>query len=112
MVKHTMELEWKAHPIDLEALEEWLKETAGEHYCGNSADSKLKLHFLEEPSEEVKAAIEAKMEELDDEEHEMCKSYQSQKDRAEAKAKAKESAIKALAKASGLTKAQIDALLS
>lgn len=77
MVKHTMELSWKEHSIDLVALESWLKEHAGEHYCGNSADSKLKLHFLEEPSEEIKEAILDKYAELDDEDHEMVKSYKS-----------------------------------
>ena len=112
MVKFNMEFDWKDHSIDLEALEAWLKANAGEHYCGNSADSKLKLHFLEEPSDEIKLDIEAKMEELDNPKHNMCKSYQSQKDRAEAKAKAKEDAIAALAKSSGLSAEQIKALLS
>lgn len=112
MVKHTMELSWKDHSVDLEAFEEWARENCGDQYCGNSADSSLKLHFLEEPSQEMKDAINAKWAELDDKEHEMCKSYMSQAERLEEKAAAKQSAIKALAKASGLTQAQIKALLS
>jgi hypothetical protein len=112
MVKFNMEFDWKEHSVDLEALEVWLKENAGEHYCGNSADVKLKLHFLEEPSEEVKAEIEAKMAELDDPEHEMCKSYKPQEQRKQEKAQAKQAAIAALASVSGLSAEQIKALLS
>ena len=111
MVKHTIEIDWKEHKIDLQALDEWMRENAGEHYCGNSADSKLRLHFLEEPSEEVKLLVQMMMEELDDPEHEMCKSYVSQAERVEAKKAAKQAAIVALAEASGLTEEQIRALL-
>jgi len=111
MVKYTIEIKWKDHSINLESLEKWLRENAGEHYCGNSADINLRLHFLEEPSEDVKDAIMAKMEELDDPEHEMCKSYMSHAEKTEAKKKAKESAIRALADVSGLSKEQVEALL-
>jgi hypothetical protein len=68
MIKHTIQIEWKAHPIDLNALEEWLKGNAGEHYCGNSADSKLKLHFSEEPSQETIDLIKEKWDSLTEEE--------------------------------------------
>lgn len=112
MVKYTKELEWKEHNVDLEALEVWAKVNCGEHYCGNSADSLLKLHFLEEPNQDVLDAINAIWEELDDPEHEMCAKYKSNEQRMNEKAAAKQSAIAALAQVSGLSAEQIKALLS
>lgn len=111
MIKFSKELEWKDHTIDLEAFEAWAKANCGEEYCGNSADSKLRLHFSEEPSQEIKDAIDDKWEELDDEEHEMCASYKSRAERAAERAAAKAAAIAALATASGLSQDQINALL-
>lgn len=111
MVKHNIELQWKEHSVDLEAFNAWTKEQ-DENCVGSSADSKLTLHFLEEPSQEVKDAIAQKWADMDDEEHEMCASYASLEDRLAAKAAAKQSAIQALAVASGLSEAQIKALLA
>lgn len=110
MVKHTKELSWKEHSVDLVALEAWMKANAGEHYCGNSADVSLKLHFLEEPSQETLDAIEAKWAELDDAEHEMCASYKSNAERLAEQAAKRESAKAKLA-ALGLSAEELKALL-
>jgi hypothetical protein len=41
-----------------------MKANAGESYCGMSANSKVELHFTDEPSEEIKASVLAKWESL------------------------------------------------
>lgn len=110
MVKYTKELEWKSHKIDLEALEAWAKANCGEHYCGNSADASLKLHFLEEPSNEVIEVIDAKWAELDDEKHDMCTSYRSLAD-CIAEKEAKRQSAKAKLATLGLDAEEIAALL-
>lgn len=110
MVKYTKELAWKKHNVDLEALDAWARKVLGESYCGNSADSSLKLHFTEAPSEDAVAEIDLKWEELDDEEHEMCASYRTRSEREEAVNSKKESAKKKLA-ALGLDAEEIAALL-
>lgn len=110
MVKHTKELQWKKHPVNLAAVDDWARKTLGESYCGNSADSSLKLHFTEVPSEDMIAEIDLKWEELDDEEHEMCASYKSREDKEADVAAKKESAKAKLAKL-GLDADEIAALL-
>jgi hypothetical protein len=110
MVKYTKELEWKQHMVDLEAFEAWAKANCGADYCGNSADAKLRLHFLEQPSQAIEDAIDSKWEDLDDEEHPMCVSYKSEEERkVEAQAK-KASAISKLA-ALGLSQDELKAIL-
>ena len=108
--KYSMELSWKDHSVNLEGVEAWLRANAGEHYCGNSADAKLTLWFLEEPSQEVKDAIEMKWLELDDSEHELCVSYKSSEQKATDVVAAKASAKAKLA-ALGLSEAEVAALL-
>ena len=109
VAKYSIELAWKGHSVDLEGLEAWLRANAGEHYCGNSADSKLTLWFLEEPSEEIKGAMRAKWDDLDNEDADLCVSYKSQEQRAADRAAAKASARAKLA-ALGLTEQEIAAL--
>ncbi len=110
MIKYTMELAWKEHSVDLEAFEEWAKANCGEHYCGNSADQSLRLHFVEEPDQAVKDAIETLWEELDDEEHEMCESYVSSADR-EVDRQEKRDSARAKLEALGLTADELKAIL-
>lgn len=112
VVKWIKILEWKDHNVDLVAFEAWAKANCGESYCGSSSDVNLRMGFLEEPSQDIKDAIDAKWAALDDAEDAMCQSYQSAEARAAAKAAAKQSAIAALATASGLSQDQINALLS
>lgn len=109
MVKHTLELQWKDHSVNLEALNKALKELSSD-CCGCSADSSLKVHFTEVPSDEVLAAIKAKWAELDDPEHEMCKSYKSQADLL-AEKEAKKQSAKAKLAALGLDAEEVAALL-
>ena len=91
--KSSLELKWKEHNIDLAAFDAWVK-SVEPSCCGTSADYKLTLWFMEQLSEEAKAAIEAKWAELDDAEHEMVKSYRSREQLEQAK-KTREDAIKA-----------------
>ena len=91
--KSSLELKWKEHNVDLAAFDAWVK-SVEPSCCGTSADYKLTVWFMEQLSEEAKAAIEAKWAELDDAEHEMVKSYRSRQQLEEAK-KAREDAIKA-----------------
>jgi hypothetical protein len=94
MAKYMIELQWKEHSVDLEALEIWMKANAGASYDGNSADSKLTLYFLEEPSQDIKDAIIAEWEAMDDAGHEKCVSHRSLAQRSEA-AQVRAAAIKA-----------------
>lgn len=107
-VKHNIELEWKAHNVNVAGMVAFVK---GEdaNCCGASAGDKLQLHFLEEPSQEVKDAIAQKWEDMDDEEHELCADYKSAEDLAAEKAVLKQSAKNKL-KALGLTDDEIAAM--
>lgn len=51
--------EWKEYNVDLADLHTWLKANAGAGYSGSSADYVLTIWFTEEPSEEIKTAIDA-----------------------------------------------------
>ena len=110
MVKYTKELAWKDHSVDLEAFDAWARSACGEHYCGNSADVSLKLHFLEKPSENIEMMIDLKWEELDNPEHDMCASYKSSDDRV-AEKQSKRNSAKAKLAALGLDAEEITALL-
>lgn len=90
--KSNIELKWKEHNVDLTAFDSWLR-SIDSYYCGNSADSKLTLWFMEEVSQEIIDVIQAKWGELDDAEHEMAKSYKSREQIEQAK-KSREDAIK------------------
>jgi hypothetical protein len=96
--------------VCLESMEVWLKANAGEHYCGNSADSQLTLWFMEEPSQEVKDAIQAKWDALDEESSE-CQAYMSAEERL-ADAEVKKASARAKLEALGLTEAEFKALFS
>lgn len=65
--KSSLELKWKDHSVDLGTFDSWVK-SVEPSCCGNSADSKLTLWFMEELSEESKALIEAKWDSLTEEE--------------------------------------------
>lgn len=109
MVKYTKELQWKQHLVDVAALSKWLKELTKD-CCGCCSDSSLKIRFTEIPSEEILAAINAKWAELDDSEHEMCKSYKS-REQLEVEKEAKKQSAKAKLAALGLDAEEITALL-
>jgi hypothetical protein len=50
--------EWKEYDVDLADLHTWLKANAGVLYTGSSADYVLTVWFSEEPSEEIKTAVD------------------------------------------------------
>jgi hypothetical protein len=52
---HSINLEWKKFPVNLQAVETYLKKF--DNYIGNSADTDLTIWFKEEPSEETKKTI-------------------------------------------------------
>lgn len=54
-----IDLQWLAFPVNLQAVETWMRANAGSDYSGNSADKDLTLWFANEPSDEIKSAIEA-----------------------------------------------------
>jgi hypothetical protein len=58
---------WKKYRTHLPLFEAWLKVNAGSGYKGNSADYVLTLWFEEEPSEEIKSAIDAAWDALTEE---------------------------------------------
>lgn len=107
-VKCNIEKAWKNHNVNLPGLVAWVK-TQDANCCGASAEAKLVLHFLEEPSQEVKDAIDQKWEDMDDAEHELCADYKSAADLAADKAVLKQSAKNKL-KALGLTDDEIAAM--
>lgn len=108
VAKTNIQLEWKDHNVDLAALDVWMRENI-QHYCGNTADTKLTLWFDEIPSEEDIDAAKAKWDEIDSE-HDMALSYVPMSDVVSAKADAKASALGKLA-ALGLSELEIKALL-
>ena len=55
---------WLNFIVNLKDLHAWMLVNAGDKYCGMSAGYDLTLHFNEEPTEEIKAAIDAKWDAL------------------------------------------------
>ena len=105
---YSMKLEWKEFNVNLQMLETWLK-AQSDLYVGNSADTALTLWFSEEPSEEVKEAVETKWAEIDEESDEAA-TYVSAQDVLDAQV-AKKASGKAKLLALGLTQDEVDALL-
>lgn len=79
VAKYSIELEWKEHNVNLDAVHSWMQENAGEQYCGMSSHSKLVVHFKEKPSSEEEQACRDYWEGLD-EESEEAGSYASAED--------------------------------
>jgi hypothetical protein len=79
--KSNLRLEWKSHDVDLAAFHAWALKTVPS-YCGSSADYALTLWFTEEPSEEIKAAIEAKWNSLTEEEESAKIAHREKKQKA------------------------------
>ena len=64
---HSIVYSWKSYKVHLPVLEAWLKANTGEGYKGNSADASLTLWFEDEPSEEIKTAVDAQWDSLTEE---------------------------------------------
>jgi len=92
VAKYNIEVNWKEFNVSLSMVEEWMKENAGEQYCGNSAGQTLQLWFLEEPSEEIKSAVLAYWDGLDEESDEAT-TYVSQSTISDAIQTAREDAV-------------------
>ena len=56
---YSIDLQWLDFSVDLRTVEAWMRANAGADYCGNSADNDLTLWFNNEPSDDIKAAIQA-----------------------------------------------------
>lgn len=97
----TIVLSWKEFNLDLNAVETWLRANAGEAYTGSSGVGEgstthapgLHLNFSEDPSQEVKDAINAYWDSLEADSDEAA-AYKSQEDRS-----ADEAVVKAAARA-------------
>ena len=72
----TLILEWKEFSVNLPMIEAFCK-GLDSNCVGTSADSALRVHFSEEPTQETKDAIQAKWDGLDEESDEVS-SYKSQ----------------------------------
>jgi hypothetical protein len=107
--KYSMELQWKEFSICLETMEAWLRANAGEHYCGNQAGAKLEVWFTEEPSQEIKDAIQEKWDGIESDSPE-AEAYTSLEDRLADREAKKASGIAKLI-ALGLTEAEAQALI-
>ena len=90
-IKRNVVLNWKEHNVDLQAFDAWCKQNLP--CAGTSAGSNLTVHLTEE-DEIHEAAVRAKWEELDDNQHEMVLSYKSSEQISQELA-AREAAIKA-----------------
>jgi hypothetical protein len=111
--KFCMELDWKSFNVDMNSVEAWMKANAGDQYAGNCAGAKLQLWFLEEPAQDVKDAINAHWDALDESSDE-AKNYKDEATR-KAEAEAATAAAKASAKsklaALGLSESEIAAII-
>lgn len=90
MIKRNVELEWKAHNVNVSAFEQWCR--ANSDCAGVSAHSKCVVHLTED-SQAQEDAIRAKWDELEDDQHEMVVSYKSRA-QLEAQASARAEAIR------------------
>lgn len=104
-----LELDWKSFNLNLASVETWLRSNAGDQYTGNSADAKLNLWFQEEPSQEIKDAIQAYWDGLEEDSAE-ASDYKSQ-EQVKADVEAKKSSAKAKLLALGLTEDEVNALV-
>lgn len=102
-------LEWKEFSVDLRAIETWLR-AESDLYSGSVAADKFTLYFSDEPSEEIKEAIQAKWDELEEDSDEAV-SYQSQA-AIRADVEAKKASAKAKLIALGLSEEEVEALRS
>lgn len=109
-VVSSMSFSWKEFNVSLVLLETWLRENAGAGYCGNCASgASLELYFIEEPSQEIKDAVQAYWDGLEDDSAE-ASDYKSQ-EQINADVEAKKASAKAKLLALGLTEDEVNALV-
>jgi len=62
----TINLSWKSFNVSLPEMAQWLSANAGESFCGSSANVTFQVHFTSEPTQEIKDAIDAHWEAVDE----------------------------------------------
>ena len=102
----TLDLNWKTFNVSLPKIRAWVDANLEASCLGISANSKLQIHFEQEPTELDKNALQSYWNSLD-EESEEATSYMSLEEQTQAK---KDSA-KAKLLALGLTEVEIEAIL-
>lgn len=105
---YNLELQWKEFNVNLEAITEFAK-SLDASCVGGSADVNFRLHFMEEPSDEVKQEIQDKWDNLDEESEEVV-SYVSAAQKMQDRSDKRESAKAKLALL-GLTPEEVAAIL-
>jgi hypothetical protein len=110
---NSMDLNWKSHPINLQAIEVEVKALVGSKYVGNSADTDLTLWFSEALTQEESDLIQAYWDGLDEASPEAV-SYKTS-EQLKAEADAEKVALRASSKAKllvlGLSEAEANAVL-
>jgi hypothetical protein len=104
----SLQKNWKPFNLNLALVEAKMKEIAGDKYVGNQAHSILEFYFSEEPSQEIKDAIEAFWDGLDDQSPEA--QYKSAAE-IQAEVEAKKASGRAKLKALGLDDGEVSALV-
>lgn len=105
----TLDLQWKEFNISLPKIREWVDANISAPCVGISANSKLEIHFSEEPSQADKDALQAYWEALDENSDEAQEYVSMQAILADKAAKA--ASAKAKLAALGLTEDEIKAIL-
>lgn len=105
----TLDLNWKQFNVSLSKLREHVDANVSTPCVGISANSKLQIHFADQPSELDQNALLSYWESIDEESDEAT-TYKSSEDLAQEMQTKKESA-KAKLLVLGLTEAEIQALI-
>ena len=112
VAKTSINLEWKSFSVDINVIDSWAISNCGPNYCCPQAHKVLELWFTEEPSQEIKDAVQTYWDSLTEESDEAL-SYKSRVDR-EAEAKITKDTLVASAtsklEALGLSPEEIQAL--
>jgi hypothetical protein len=109
----TLDLNWKTFNISLPKLREWIDANIATPCVGISANSKLQIHFEQEPEELDKNALLSYYEALDEESIEATSYLTKEQELAaqQAELQAKKDSAKAKLLTLGLTEDEIAAIL-
>jgi hypothetical protein len=109
----TLDLNWKAFSVSLPKLREWVDANVSTPCVGISANSKLQIHFEQEPEELDKNALVSYYEALNEESIEATSYLTKEQELAaqEAELQAKKDSAKAKLLLLGLTESEIEAIL-
>jgi hypothetical protein len=109
----TLDLNWKTFNISLPKLREWIDANIETPCVGISANSKLQIHFEQEPEEVDKNDLLSYYEAIDEDSIEATSYLTREQELAaqQAELQAKKDSAKAKLLALGLTEAEIEAIL-